>query len=74
MLLLLIAGFYHMALGLQVVIEDYVRHRMGEARALVLNRFAAFALAVAGDLRGAAHRAGRLTAMAAELSDHRPRL
>jgi succinate dehydrogenase membrane anchor subunit len=48
MLLLLIAGFYHMALGVQVVIEDYVANEWVKLAALVLNRFVALALAVAG--------------------------
>ena len=48
MVLLLLAGFYHMARGLQVVIEDYVRNEGVKIAALVLNRFVAFALAVAG--------------------------
>jgi succinate dehydrogenase / fumarate reductase, membrane anchor subunit len=48
MLLLLIAGFYHMALGVQVVIEDYIHTEWLKLTALVLNRFAAMALAIAG--------------------------
>jgi succinate dehydrogenase / fumarate reductase, membrane anchor subunit len=47
MLLLLIVGFYHMALGVQVVIEDYIEHPWLRLGALILNRFAALALAVA---------------------------
>ena len=48
MLLLLSAGFHHMALGLQVVIEDYVHAEWAKIAALVLNRFVAYGLAVAG--------------------------
>src|SRR5690349_17585545 len=49
MLLLLIALFYHTALGLQVVIEDYV-HSAAKIPALIAMRFACFALASAGVL------------------------
>ena len=48
MLLLLAAGFYHMALGVQVVIEDYVHTEWVKIFALVLNKLVAFALAAAG--------------------------
>jgi succinate dehydrogenase / fumarate reductase membrane anchor subunit len=49
-LLLLGAGFWHLALGLQVVIEDYV-HREGLKLALILlTKFACLALALAGML------------------------
>ncbi len=47
MALLLIALFYHTALGLQVVVEDYVHSRM-KIPALLTIRFGCFALAVAG--------------------------
>jgi succinate dehydrogenase / fumarate reductase membrane anchor subunit len=49
-LLLLGAGFWHLALGVQVVIEDYV-HREGLKLALILLvKFACLALALAGML------------------------
>jgi len=47
MILLLIAIFYHTALGLQVVIEDYV-HSSAKFAALVAVRLGCFALAAAG--------------------------
>ena len=48
MVLLLIAGCYHMALGVQVVIEDYVHGEALKLASLVLNRFVAFIVAIAG--------------------------
>jgi len=48
MVLLLIALFYHWALGLQVVIEDYIHTEWRKISALVLNQFVAIALAIAG--------------------------
>lgn len=47
MVLLLIALFYHMALGLQVVIEDYV-HSGAKIPLLVVMRLGCFALATEG--------------------------
>lgn len=49
MVLLLIALFTHLALGLSVVIEDYV-HSAAKIPSLVAARFACFALCVAGIL------------------------
>jgi succinate dehydrogenase / fumarate reductase, membrane anchor subunit len=48
LVLLLIATFYHAALGLQVVIEDYVHTELAKLGLLVVVRLACFALAVAG--------------------------
>ena len=48
MVLLLIATFYHAALGLEVVIEDYVHAELAKLGLVLIVRFAAVALAVAG--------------------------
>ena len=40
-------GFWHMALGLQVVLEDYVSHELARMVAILLVRGAALVLAVA---------------------------
>jgi len=47
-ILTLIAVFYHAALGLQVVIEDYVEREWLRLSTLVLMRLISIALAVAG--------------------------
>ena len=49
MVLLLIALFSHLALGLRVVIEDYL-HSGAKMPALLAARFACFALGIAGIL------------------------
>ena len=48
MVLLLVALFYHMALGLQVVVEDYVHTDRFKMPTIVVIHLGCFALAVAG--------------------------
>jgi succinate dehydrogenase / fumarate reductase membrane anchor subunit len=48
MVLLIGATFYHAALGVQVVIEDYIHAEGVKFAALVLNKLICFALGVAG--------------------------
>jgi succinate dehydrogenase / fumarate reductase, membrane anchor subunit len=48
LVLLLIATFYHAALGLQVVIEDYVHFELARLGLVIVVRLACIALAVAG--------------------------
>jgi succinate dehydrogenase / fumarate reductase membrane anchor subunit len=47
MLLFLIVGFYHMKLGMQVVIEDYISHEGVKIAALLCVTFGGFTLATA---------------------------
>jgi succinate dehydrogenase / fumarate reductase, membrane anchor subunit len=47
-MLLLIASFYHMSLGLQVVIEDYVHTELAKLGLVIVIRLLCFAFAVAG--------------------------
>lgn len=48
MLLVLVATFYHGALGLQVVIEDYVDNEAQRLGLVIVMRFAAILIAVLG--------------------------
>lgn len=48
MILLISATFYHAALGMQVVVEDYVHREWVKLSALILVRLACLLLAVAG--------------------------
>ena len=45
MLLFIVAGIYHMALGLHVVIEDYIQREGTKIALFMLINFAAFAVA-----------------------------
>jgi succinate dehydrogenase / fumarate reductase membrane anchor subunit len=47
MLLLIIATFYHLQLGLQVVIEDYIHGEAAKMVCLIALKLASFALGVA---------------------------
>jgi len=47
MFLFIVAAVYHMALGLQVVIEDYIHQEGLKIALLVLNRFASWAIGAA---------------------------
>lgn len=46
MLLFVLAGLYHMVLGLQVVVEDYIQREATRLGLLLLVNFAAFAAGV----------------------------
>jgi succinate dehydrogenase / fumarate reductase, membrane anchor subunit len=48
LVLVLIASFYHMSLGLQVVVEDYVHTELAKLGIVIIVRLLCFALAVAG--------------------------
>jgi succinate dehydrogenase / fumarate reductase membrane anchor subunit len=48
MVLLLIALFHHISLGLRVVVEDYVHSDRAKIPAVVAIRLACYALAIAG--------------------------
>ena len=48
LVLLLIATFYHVSLGLQVVVEDYVHTELAKLGLVILIRLTCFAFAVAG--------------------------
>jgi len=48
LILLLIATFYHLSLGLQVVIEDYVHRDFAKLGFVVVLRLLCFGIAVAG--------------------------
>jgi succinate dehydrogenase membrane anchor subunit len=48
MVLTLIATFYHAALGLQVVVEDYVHSELARLGLVTVLRLSCFALAAAG--------------------------
>lgn len=46
LILLIGAGFYHMSLGMQVVIEDYIHREATRVVLLILNKFWAAAAAI----------------------------
>lgn len=48
LVLLLIATFYHVSLGLQVVVEDYIHAELAKLGLVIIVRLACFAFAVAG--------------------------
>ena len=48
LVLLLIATFYHMSLGLQVVVEDYVHAELAKLALVIVIRLFCFAFDVAG--------------------------
>jgi len=50
MFLFIVASTYHMSLGLQIIIEDYFHDEGQRIAALMLNRFAAWAIGAASGL------------------------
>lgn len=48
MVLLVIASFHHLQLGLQVVIEDYIHNEPLKVASIVIMKLGSFGLAVAG--------------------------
>jgi succinate dehydrogenase / fumarate reductase membrane anchor subunit len=47
MFLFILASTYHMSLGVQIIIEDYIHNEGRKIAALILNRFAAWAIGAA---------------------------
>ena len=47
MFLFILASTYHMSLGVQIIIEDYIHNEGQKIAALMLNRFAAWAIGAA---------------------------
>ncbi len=50
LILLIVTAFYHMQLGLKVILEDYIHSEWLKLSAIVLMNFASIALMVAGVL------------------------
>jgi succinate dehydrogenase / fumarate reductase membrane anchor subunit len=48
MIVLLAAGFWHLQLGVQVIIEDYVHHEAAKIASIVVVKFATAFLALGG--------------------------